>query len=79
MVNRNKKIKKYLIIFTIVSFFTITIGFADTSGILMNIIGNGKAVADANNYNVHFVNETVPTVGEGSARVIDDTHAEYGL
>lgn len=76
MVNRNKKIKKYLIIFTIVSFFTITIGFADTSGILMNIIGNGKAVADANNYNVHFVNETVPTVGEGSARVIDDTHAE---
>ena len=76
MKNRKKKIKHFTILFTLIAFVTITIGFADQSDILMNIIGNGGATADANNYNVHFVNETVPIEGEGSASVIDNTHAE---
>lgn len=76
MKNRKKRMKHFTILFTLIAFVTITIGFADQSGIFMNIIGNGSATADANNYNIHFVNETVPIEGEGSASVIDNTHAE---
>lgn len=76
MRDRKKRMKLFTVLFTIIAFIAITIGFADQSDILLNILGSGTAAVDSRNYNVHFVNETVPIEGEGSANVIDNTHAE---